>query len=185
MSTKYKFGDNEIAHFITFSVVNWIDALTRNEYKDIVVESLQYCIKEKGLQLHAWVIMSNHVHLIASAKKDFMLSHILRDLKKFTSKQIFKSIEENPKESRKEWMIWMFKRAGKRNSNNKDFQFWQQDNHPIELTTPEMLKQRLEYLHQNPLRAGIVYEPQDYVYSSGIDYCTTMKGRIAIEHLQC
>jgi putative transposase len=184
MSTKYKFGDNEIAHFITFSVINWIDALTRNEYKDIVVESLQYCIKEKGLQLHAGVIMSNHVHLIASAKQGFMLTNILRDLKKFTSNKIFKAIEENPKESRKEWMLWMFKRAGKRNSNNKDFQFWQQDNHPIELNTAEMLKQRLDYLHQNPVRAGIVYEPQDYVYSSGIDYCTTMKGRILIEHLQ-
>ncbi|MEO7050001.1 MAG: hypothetical protein ABI091_32145, partial [Ferruginibacter sp.] len=129
--------------------------------------------------------------LIASAKQGFMLTNILRDLKKFTSKKIFKAIEENPKESRKEWMLWIacpdrsgFKRAGKRNSNNKDFQFWQQDNHPIELNTAEMLKQRLDYLHQNPVRAGIVYEPQDYVYSSGIDYCTTMNGRILIEHLQ-
>jgi putative transposase len=87
MSTKYKFGDNEIAHFITFSVVNWIDALTRNEYKDIIVASLQYCIKEKGLKLHAWVIMSNHVHLIASAKQGFMLTNILRDLKKFTRRK--------------------------------------------------------------------------------------------------
>ena len=128
--------------------------------------------------------MSNHVHLIASAKQGFMLTNILRDLKKFTSKQIFKAIKENPGESRKEWMLWMFIRAGKRNSNNKDFQFWQQDNHPIELNTAEMLKQRLDYLHQNPVRAGIVYEPQDYVYSSGIDYCTTMNGRILIEHLQ-
>ena len=137
------------------------------------------------MQLHAWIIMSNHVHLIASAKRGFMLSNILRDLKKFTSKQIFSSIEENTTESRKDWMIWMFKRAGKRNSNNKDFQFWQQDNHPIELRTTEMLKQRLDYLHENPVRAGIVYEPQEYVYSSGKDYYTTMKSRIEIEHLQC
>ena len=64
MSTKYKTGDNELAHFITFSVVNWIDALTRNEYKDIIVDSLQFCIKEKGMKLYAWVIMSNHIHLI-------------------------------------------------------------------------------------------------------------------------
>ncbi|MEO6254504.1 MAG: transposase [Ferruginibacter sp.] len=131
MSVKYKTGDDELPHFITFSVVEWIDALTRNEYKEIMVDSLSYCIKEKGLALHAWVIMSNHVHLIMSAGRDFMISHILCDLKKYTSKQIFRAIVENPKESRKEWMTYMFKRAGRRNIDNKDFQFWQQDNHPI------------------------------------------------------
>jgi REP element-mobilizing transposase RayT len=180
MSTKYKVGDNELAHFVTFSVVNWIDALTRTTYKEIIIESLQYCIKEKGLVLHAWVIMSNHVHLIISAKPGYLIGNILRDLKKFTCRQIIKAIQENPKESRKEWMIWMFERAGKRNSNNKEFQFWQQDNHPIELSNDLILQQRLSYLHENPVRGGIVYEPQDYIYSSGIDYYTTRKGRIEL-----
>ncbi len=82
-------------------------------------------------------------------------------------------------------MIWMFDRAGKRNSNNKNFQFWQQDNHPIELSSVQLLKQRLDYLHENPVRAGIVFAPEEYVYGSGTDYCTNRKGRIEIEHLQC
>ncbi|MEO8771908.1 MAG: hypothetical protein ABI402_17560 [Ferruginibacter sp.] len=129
--------------------------------------------------------MNNHLHLIASAKIDFTISNILRDFKKFTSKQIFKAIKENPNESRRDWMVYMFERAGKRNSNNKDFQFWQQDNHPIELSNPAMLKQKLDYLHENPVRAGIVFEPQDYVYSSAVDYYTNRNGRILIEHLQC
>jgi putative transposase len=185
MSVKYKTGDNEMAHFITFSVIEWIDVLTRSEYKDIIVESMAYCAKEKGLRLHAWVIMSNHLHLIISARRGSVISHILRDLKKFTSKQIYNKILENPFESRKAWLIYMFNRAGKRNSNNANFQFWQQDNHPIELSTPGMLTQKLDYLHENPVRAGIVYEPQHYVYSSGIDYYTNFKGRIEIEHLLC
>ena len=105
MSTKYKVRNNELAHFVTFSVVNWIDALTRVEYKEIILESLQYCSKEKGLILHAWVIMSNHVHLIISAKEGHSISNILRDLKKFTSRQIVEAIKANPKESRKEWMV--------------------------------------------------------------------------------
>ena len=78
-----------------------------------------------------------------------------------------------------------FERAGKRNSNNKVFQFWQQDNHPIELSNPGMLKQKMDYLHENPVRAGIVFEPQHYVYSSAVDYCTNQKGSIVIEHLKC
>lgn len=142
-----------------------IDALTRNEYKDIIVESLKHCIENKGLVLTAWIIMSNHVHLIGSAKIGFTIGDMLRDLKKFTSKQIFKAIKENPKESKKECppgdasrtgMIYMFERAGKRSSNNKDFQFWQQDNHPIELSNPGMLKQKLDYLPVQPaVRAGM------------------------------
>ncbi len=185
MSVKYRVGDNELPHFITFSIVEWIDALTRNEYKNIIVESLKYCIKLKGLKLNAWVLMSNHLHLIISVSKNLIIGSILRDFKKFTSKRIFNAIKANAKESRREWMMYMFERAGKRNSNNKDFQFWNQDNHPIELSTPLMLKQRLDYLHENPVRAGIVFEPQDYVYSSAIDYYTKRKGMIEIEHLEC
>ncbi len=183
MSVKYKPGDNELPHFITFAVIDWIDVLTRSQYKDIIVESLQFCIDNKGMNLHAWVIMSNHVHLILSAKKEHLISNILRDLKKFTSKQIYHAVKNNPQESRKGWLLYMFDRAGKRNGNNKNFQVWQQDNHPIELSTPVMLKVRLDYLHENPVSAGIVFEPQEYVYSSGIDYYTTRKGRIGIENL--
>ena len=183
MSGKYKVGDNQIPHFITFSTVNWIDALTRNEYKDIVVESLKHCIKEKGMVLNAWVIMSNHVHLIFSAKQGYQISNILRDMKKFTSKQIIETIKNNPHESRKEWMVWMFERAGKRNANNEQYQFWQQDNHPVEPGSPEIPRQRLNYLHENPVRAGIVYKAQDYVYSNATNYYTAMKGRIEVQLL--
>ena len=184
MSTKYKTGDNEMAHFLSFAVINRINALTRPEYKDIIVESLKYCIAAKGMKLHAWVIMNNHVHLILSAGKGFVISHILRNMKKFTSKLIIKTIAENYKESRREWMLWMFERAGKKSSSNERYQFWQHDNHPIELVNTHLLKQRLDYLHENPVRAGIVYEPQEYVYSSAIDHYTTRKGMIDIDQLQ-
>src|SRR5215210_1865958 len=118
MGTRYRFGDSEYAHFITFAVVNWIDALSRPLYKDIIVESLKFRQREKGLVLNGWIIMSNHVHLIAHSKAGFELQDTIRDLKKFTSKQIEQAIRTNTFESRKEWMLWMFKRAGERNSNN-------------------------------------------------------------------
>jgi putative transposase len=144
MSGKYRIGEDAIPHFVSFSVVYWIDALTRTEYRDIFVESLRYCIKDKSLVLHAWVIMSNHVHLIISRQvKESGLSGILRDCKKYTSSKIIEAISGNPKESRKEWMLWMFARAGKKNSNNTNYQFWQQDNHPIELNSNAKLEQRL------------------------------------------
>lgn len=182
MSSKYKVGEDAIPHFVTFSVVGWIDVFSREQYKELFLESLKYCQEKKGMVLHAWVIMTNHVHLIISSISN-KLEHVVRDLKKFTSKQIIKAIKENNAESRKEWMLNIFSYTGKNNNNNKEFQFWKQDYHPIELDTPEKMKQRLDYLHENPVRGGLVWEPWHYKYSSAIDYYTNEHGLLKVEHL--
>ena len=163
-------------------MVGWIDVFSREFYKEIMVKSLEYCIESKGLNLYAWVIMTNHVHLIVSSTTN-KIEHIVRDLKKYTSKQIIKAIQENTTESRKDWMLNIFSFVGQNNNNNKDFQFWKQDYHPIELNTNEKLKQRLDYLHENPVRSGLVWEPWHYKYSSAMDYYTTEHGLIKIELL--
>jgi putative transposase len=146
------------------------DAFTRYQYCDIVVNSLDHCIKKKGLRLHAWVIMPNHIHLIISRTGPYSFSDIMRDFKKFTSNEIKKAISEIP-ESRRNWMLWLFESAGKNNSNNEAFQFWQQENHPIALTSPEYTKQKLDYIHNNPVTARLVDTQERYVYSSAKDYC--------------
>lgn len=169
MSRVYKIRDQQKLSFISFATVNWIDVFTRREYKDLFVDNLKYCINNKGLEVFAWCLMSNHVHLIIGTNKERM-EDILRDLKRHTSKEMIKAITANPQESRKEWLLWMFEQAGKRNPNNTKYQFWQQSNHPIELSTNGILEQRLEYLHQNPVQAGWVDEPEHYLYSSARDY---------------
>ena len=113
--------------------------------------------------------MTNHVHLIASARENFNLSNILRDLKKHTAKQLIAAIQ-SPEESRRNWLLWLFRAAGESNTNNQVYQVWQQDNRPIELSSNAMVAQRLNYLHQNPVEAGIVFEPEHYIYSSAVDY---------------
>lgn len=183
MPSKYKITDPEGIYFITFAVVEWVDVFTRPDYTTILIDSLQYCIEKKGLILHAWCIMPSHVHMIASATEGFMLSDILRDLKKFSSKKIIEAILDHPKESRRYWMLWLFKQAGERNPNNVHYQFWQQDNHPVGLNTNEMLDQRLNYLHNNPVTAGFVHEPQHYAYSSAADYCD-MPGLLKVHLLK-
>ncbi|MBC7398775.1 MAG: transposase [Mucilaginibacter sp.] len=171
MSNKYKFEDQESLYFITFSVVGWIDVFTRAVYKDILLDCFRHCIKEKGLAIHAYVIMSNHVHMIIGRKGEPSLSDIMRDLKKFSSFRILQEIKQNPQESRKEWLLYLFAKAGKQNSNNKNYQFWQQDNHPIELhPTRNLFDQKLNYIHQNPVTAGLVNSASAYVYSSASNY---------------
>lgn len=169
MSRNYKISDHNQLHFISFATIYWIDVFTRPVYKGIVVESLNYCIKQKGLEVYAWCIMSNHVHLIIGTQTGNQ-SDIIRDFKKHTSKTIVKAIKDNPQESRKDWMLWLFERAGKRNTNNSVFQFWQQHNHPIELSSTFLIEQKLEYIHNNPVEAGFTTTPHTYPYCSAIDY---------------
>ncbi|PCH66624.1 MAG: transposase [Bacteroidetes bacterium] len=138
--------------------------------------------KNKGLEIYAYCIMTSHVHLIIGTHGNNM-EDTLRDLKSYTSKKMKHAIEEHPQESRREWMLWMMKRAGNKNGNNKDYQFWQQNNHPIELNTNEMIDKRLDYLHNNPVEAGFVTNPEDYVYSSAQDYAEE-RGLIEIDLIQ-
>ena len=160
-----------------------MDELSRPIYKDVVVESIRYCQENKGLILYEFVIMNNHVHLIAAAREGNNLSDILRDLKKHTLKTLLDMIQnDDHTESRRNWMLWLFEAAGRKNSNNKKYQFWQQDNRPIELSTNEMMDQRLEYIHNNPVVERIVNEAEHYVYSSAINYAGG-KGLLEVEFL--
>lgn len=181
MSRNYKFHDQDKPYFISFTTVYWIDVFIRPMYKEILADSINYCIQEKGLVVYAWVIMTSHVHMIIGTRKDKM-QDILRDLKKFTSKAIIKAIKDNSTESRKEWMLWMFERAGKKNGNNVNYQFWQQHNKPIELSDSNMIEQKLNYLHRNPVEEGFVVEPHEYKFSSAIDYADE-KGMIEIVNI--
>ncbi|MDB5209163.1 MAG: hypothetical protein JWR72_4238 [Flavisolibacter sp.] len=165
----YKIRNKEQIHFITFAVVEWVDVFTRKAYRDILIDSLRHCQEQKGLVLHAWVVMSNHVHLLASAKEN-NLSDILRDFKKFTSKQIIAAIKANEQESRKDWMLKIFEEKGDTNSRNKTYQFWRQDNQPKECYSPVFTVQKLSYIHNNPVEAGLVERPEDYLYSSAKAY---------------
>lgn len=166
----FKIYNHQQAHFITFAVVEWIDVFTRPDYKNCVVESLKYCQKEKGLNIHGWCIMTNHIHLMISAKKDCSLSNILRDFKKYTASTILKDLEINKKESRRNWMLWLFREAGKRNSNNKKYQFRRQDNRPMEITSNEFFHQKMEYIHYNPVKEGFCKKAVEYPYSSASWY---------------
>lgn len=179
MSRKYKIKDQSYPHFVSFAVVHWIDIFTRPVYRQIVIDSLAYCQKSKGLVIYAWCIMTNHIHLIIGTSA-YPMQDILRDMKRFTSKKLRESIIENEQESRKKWIIWMMKQTGMKNNNNHEWQFWQQHNHPIELSNEEMIRQRLDYLHNNPVNAGFVEKPESWLCSSAGDYCGR-KGFLDVE----
>jgi REP element-mobilizing transposase RayT len=112
--------------------------------------------------------MSNHLHLIVRSKNE-NLSETIRDFKRHTSKRIIESISEQT-ESRRKWLLMIFGYSAKKHKRNNKYQFWTHENHAIELTTNEMIEQRLDYIHMNPVKAGIVHSPEDYLYSSARNY---------------
>lgn len=169
MGFKYQIYDQSKAYYLTLTIVRWIDVFTRQAYKDIIIDSLKYCQKNKRLNVYAYVIMSNHMHMAVSAE-DNNLSDVIRDFKQFTSKHILKAIEENETESRKEWMLNMFEFEAKKHVRNEKYQFWTHDNHAEELYSNEFIKQKVDYIHNNPVRAGIVNYPEEYKYSSASNY---------------
>jgi REP element-mobilizing transposase RayT len=126
--------------------------------------------------------MSNHLHLIVFTEA-LELSNVLRDFKKFTAYKILESINKEP-ESRREWLLHMFKYFAAVNSNNRNFQFWIQDNHPIELWSLPVIWQKLNYIHDNPVRAGIVSDPTHYLYSSATDYYCGRNGLLEIDLME-
>ncbi|MFW6370543.1 MAG: REP-associated tyrosine transposase [Bacteroidota bacterium] len=168
MSTGYKIADQQGAYFLTLSVVNWVDVFTRQTYRDIIIENLRYCQKNKGLVIYAYVIMSNHIHLLVQSLEE-NLSGTIRDFKSYTSKTILENIN-NVSESRKEWLLKHFEIAAKKHKRNSNYQFWTHNNHPEIIYSDKFVKQKLEYIHNNPVKAGIVRNPEDYIYSSASNY---------------
>ena len=156
-------------YFLTLTIVDWIDVFSRPANKHIIVDSLNYCIKNKGLEVYCWCLMSNHLHLIASAKEEVQLSDILSDFKKFTSKALINSIKEMS-ESRREWKLNLFWSAGKDNKQIKYFKVWQDGNESKEIHSTDFLDEKMNYVHNNPVKAEIVKNPEEYLYSSARDY---------------
>ena len=176
----YKIRDQHALHFLTFTVEGWIDIFSRQRYRDIALNNFTYCRKNKGLFLGAYVIMTNHLHLIAKSEKGD-LSGWIRDFKSFTTKNIIESIQ-NEKESRKEWLLYMFQFFANRTNRNEFYKLWTGNNHPEEIHSEKFLQTKLNYIHQNPVRAGWVANTTDYLYSSASNYANG-RGLIEIDNL--
>lgn len=112
MGLKYKIDDQSELYFVTFTVLHWVDAFTRNSYRDMFINSVKYCQANKGLQVGAWVLMTNHAHMILGTSGQNKLNDIIRDMKSYISRHIRLEIGQSTYESRKEWKMDIFRKAG-------------------------------------------------------------------------
>ncbi len=168
MSTKYKAIEGK-SYFITITTVNWVDVFTRLSQRYIITTALNYCIKKKGLNVYAYCLMSSHLHMICNADDGLILSDIIRDFKKFTSKKIIRTIQEQP-ESRREWLLEMFAKACEHLKRNQKYKVWQNGYHAEILESNKFIYQKLNYIHNNPVIDKLVEHPEDYLFRSARNY---------------
>jgi REP element-mobilizing transposase RayT len=184
MTRAYGISDNSRLHFVTFTIVQWIKIFKIENYCRTFLDSVKYCQKNKGLKVYAWCIMPNHVHMIIGAKDNAKLENIIRDLKSYTSRKVHLLLEERSNiDLNIEDTLNRLIRIGRNNRKNKDFQLWQQPYHAVELSTNEMMDQRLDYIHNNPVKAGLVDVQEEWAWSSATDYYGG-KGLLEITYLE-
>jgi REP element-mobilizing transposase RayT len=168
MSTGYQITAQDELHFVTFQIVKWIDIFTRQVYRDIVIDNLRFCQQHKGLEIFAFVIMSNHVHLLVRSERE-ALSDTIRDLKSYTAKKMLEAITAEA-ESRREWMLDLFEFSARQHKRNETYQVWTHENHAEVAYGNRFIDSKINYIHENPVRAGIVEKAEDYLYSSARNY---------------
>jgi putative transposase len=176
----FKIRDQKGLYFLTFTVEGWIDLFSRQLYRDILIKNMEYCRKNKGVAIGSFVIMTNHVHVVWQSNPG-TLSDLLRDFKSYCTKSFIEAIQKEP-ESRRDWLMHMFKYYARGSNQNKFYKIWTNDNHPEEITSEKFLRTKLDYIHQNPVRAGIVKNAEDYIYSSASNYING-KGVMEIDYL--
>jgi putative transposase len=163
MRSRYRITELESPHFITCTIVVWLPVFTRPKYLEIITAFLAFCRQQKGLRLHAYVILDNHLHLVVSADN---LSEVIRDFKRHTAKEILVAASQD----NKQWLLKQFEFYKGVHKGKSQHQVWQEGVHPQAIISEDMLRQKLDYLHYNPVRLGLVDRPEDWRYSSARNY---------------
>jgi putative transposase len=164
MRNRYRIHEPNAAYFITATVIAWLPVFTTATRCDILIDSLEYCRKHKGLKIHAWVILDTHFHAILAAPE---LSRVLADFKRYTAQRILEQIEAE----KVEWLLNQFQYFRAAHKSESQRQVWQEGSHPQEIGSDEMMLQKLDYLHDNPVKRGWVDGPEHWRYSSAHEWC--------------
>jgi REP element-mobilizing transposase RayT len=163
MRSRYKITQNDGLHFITSTTIEWIPVFTSDNQFKIFIDSVKFCQKHKNLKVYAYVILENHFHMIVSGNN---LSNTIQSLKRYTTQQIIKLSEKQSKK----WLLNQLSFYKKRHKIQSKNQLWQEGFHPELIFNDRMLIQKIEYIHYNPVKRGVVDRPEYWKYSSARNF---------------
>ena len=163
MRTRYRVNEQDQAHFVTSTVVAWLPLFTMAARCDILVDSLAYCRSKKALRIYAWVILDNHFHAILAAPD---LTRVMADLKRHTARRLLEQLESE----QADWLLNQLRYYRAEHKTESEHQLWQEGFHPQAIPSDEIMRQKLEYLHNNPVKRGLVASPEHWRYSSAHEW---------------
>jgi REP element-mobilizing transposase RayT len=161
----------DACYFITLNVVDWADLFTRLVYRKILADSLNHFVENTGLTIYAWCLMTNQLHLVIKTKDGFGIALFERDFKKFTTPEIIKAIDHV--DLRQDWLLERFENYSKSLRKIEKYHLWQDSSSPVHIDCgrqPELLADRISFIHEIPVRELIVESPEHYLFSSARDY---------------
>ena len=163
MRSRYRVLEHDAAHFITATTVGWLPIFTTAARCDLLVQAFAFCRDHKGLKVHGWVILDTHFHAIVAAPE---LAQVLADLKRHVAKELIKQLEAE----RCEWLLHQLSYQRAAHKTESAHQVWQEGSHPQAIAGDAMMLQKLEYLHNNPVKRGLVASPEHWRYSSAHEW---------------
>ncbi len=171
--SRYKITDARVPHFLTATVNNWLPLFTRPETVQILLDSWRYLQRESGFTLYGYVILENHLHMVAASSD---LGRDIQRFKSWTAREILLLLQ-NKRSQRMLELLALFKRPHKTEST---YQVWEEGSHPQLIESEAVMRQKLDYIHQNPVKRGYVELPEHWRYSSARDY-HGLKGLIDVD----
>ncbi len=178
---RYRIAEHGLMpHFLTSTITEWLPVFASEPYFRIITDSLQFCREHKGLLVHAYVIMPTHLHVIGSAHEGYDLSDILRDFRRHTSQAVLRQLDTDGDRL----FLRVFANAGaKQKRDDTQHKVWTEGMHPEALVSEEFFLQKLKYLHENPVRKGLVSKPEHWYYSSASAYILGEVGPLELDLL--
>ncbi len=171
------YKQNYNVYFSTSTIVEWLPIFSSDVYFKIIIDSLKYCQDNKGLNLIAYVIMPEHIHLVTANLETTSLSDTMRDFKRFTSREISGLLRKD----RKKLLLEVLEKAAQIGKGNTEYKVWQDDFHPEAIYSETFLRQKIDYIHQNPVRRRLVSKPEDWAYSSARNYTSNDETLITVD----
>ena len=164
MRSRYRVNEPHSAYFVTCTIVAWLPVFTSAGRCNIVVESLQYCRENKGLEIFSWVVLDSHLHAIIAAPE---LTRVLADFKRHTAQRILEQLQKE----NCEWLLNQFRFYRAKHKIESEYQVWQEGSHPQAIADDGMMSQKVDYIHNNPVKRGLVSGQEHWVYSSAHEWC--------------
>ncbi|NIA29939.1 MAG: transposase [Actinobacteria bacterium] len=176
MRSHYRINEKDGVYFVTSTILQWIPIFTSKVYFDILISAIKYCQENKNLFVYAYVILENHFHMICYAPE---LGRIMQSLKRHTAKMIMDQLQKE----QKSWVMNLLSYYKKRHKHESIHQLWEEGFHPQQILNEEMLVQKIEYIHYNPVKRGYVLKPEYWAYSSAGDFYLNEEGYIKLQEL--